>query len=56
MATIKCDICERSIKLTDNSKYLLERDGWAVYCSLCADKLHLSKQSAKFKKIKIYKT
>lgn len=55
METIKCDICERTIRLTANSKYLLEREGWSIYCSLCAEKLGLSRSDAKFKKIKVYK-
>jgi len=54
--TIKCDICDRNIKLTANSKYLLERDGWSIYCAGCAEKLKLSNITAKSKKIKIYKT
>lgn len=55
MTSIKCDICERTIRLTENSKYLLEREGWSVYCSLCAEKLGLSRSAAKFRNIKVYK-
>lgn len=53
--TTQCDICDKKISLTQNSKYLLEKDGWSVYCSKCAEKLNLSKWQAKDRLIKIYK-
>lgn len=55
MAEIKCDICGKSIKLTQNSKHLLEKDNLIVYCKECADSLNISQSKAKMEKIKIYK-
>lgn len=50
-----CDICGRTIYVTPLTKYTLEKYGWMLYCSNCADKLHLSPEKAKQDKIKVYK-
>lgn len=51
----QCDICDCKIRLTPQAKYDLEKAGWSVYCSKCADKMGLNKFQAKLKEIKIYK-
>ena len=52
---INCDICERKIRLTANSKYLLEKDGWSIYCSDCAAKTKKTNGELHYQKIKVYK-
>jgi len=52
---IKCDICDKKTKITPNAKYQLEKNGWSIYCSDCADKLKLTSFSAQKQSIKIYK-
>lgn len=51
----ECDICKYPIRLSPKSKYELERDGWLVYCSGCAERLKMNRWQAKVSQIKIYK-
>ena len=54
MEQISCDMCGRSGRISANSKYLLEKEDWMIYCRDCAEKIGLSKREAKEQRIKVY--
>jgi hypothetical protein len=55
LETIQCDICLKKGKATKNSKYLLQKEDFIIYCDKCARKLRLNKFKALEQGIKIYK-
>ena len=52
---IKTDCCEKDYQLTPKQHCDLEKAGFLIYCSECAEKLNLSKRKAIEGGIKIYK-
>jgi len=45
--TIKCDNCQKAIRIMATARYAIERDGLIPLCQKCADKIGIKRTSHK---------